>query len=282
MDARAITKALGGKWQGRYGLCRCPVHADKTPSLKVRDDPRKDDGVDVICFAGCNWKDIKDNLRRQGLLPQFNGSSSEQRRLLQTPMLRHFATRVSEPDDDTDQRIEHALKIWQASKPLPDTLGWKYFTEHRGLDIGKLGELEHALRYHAGFDAVMALMTTPVGNEPCGIHRTFLTTQGEKRERKMLGRQGVVRLSSDEAVTHGLGIAEGIEDGLAILISGWAPVWAATSAGAIERMPVLSGIEALTIFRDDDPAGTKAADMCAARWHEAGREVRIARLKDMA
>jgi hypothetical protein len=66
MDARAITSALGGKWQGRYGLCCCPSHADSTPSLKISDSDTK--GIDVHCFAGCEWKKIKSELRRQGLL----------------------------------------------------------------------------------------------------------------------------------------------------------------------------------------------------------------------
>jgi hypothetical protein len=108
---------------------------------------------------------------------------------------------------------------------------------------------------------------------PCGIHRTFLNADGSKRERKMLGRQGVVRLTPDEDVTHGLGICEGVEDGLAVLAD-WAPVWAATSAGAIERFPVLPGIEFLTIFADNDGPGLRAAQACAERWR--GQEVRIA------
>ncbi|MGH9549628.1 MAG: toprim domain-containing protein, partial [Terriglobales bacterium] len=89
-------------------------------------------------------------------------------------------------------------------------------------------------------------------------------------------RQGVVRLSPDEDIALGLGIAEGIEDALAVLISGWAPGWAATCAGAIERFPVLPGIEALTIFADNDKAGIAAAKACAERWH--GREVYITTL----
>ena len=68
MDARAITKALGGTWHGRYGSCPCPAHADKMPSMKVRDDARKGDGIDVHCFAGCDWKDIKAYLAKCGLL----------------------------------------------------------------------------------------------------------------------------------------------------------------------------------------------------------------------
>ena len=67
----------------------------------------------------------------------------------------------------------------------------------------------------------------------------------QKIERKMLGPQGVVRLSPDVAVTTGLGVSEGIEDGIAVMLSAWQPVWAATSAGAISKLPVLAGVQAL-------------------------------------
>ena len=73
MDAKAITLALGGKWQGSYGLCRCPVHADGTPSLKVRDDPRKSDGIDLHCFGGCAWNEVKAEFIKLGLLENHNG-----------------------------------------------------------------------------------------------------------------------------------------------------------------------------------------------------------------
>lgn len=89
-----------------------------------------------------------------------------------------------------------------------------------------------------------------------------------------------MRLSSSEG--EGLGISEGIEDGLAVLLSGWAPVWAATSAGAIARFPVLAGIMALTIFADADEPGIAAARKCAAQWRDAGREVRVSCPGEMA
>src|SRR4029079_15495998 len=76
MDAKGITAALRGKWQGRYGLCRCPAHADRTPSLKISDDSSKADGVDVHCFAGCDWRDVKHPLIREGLLPEFKSAAS--------------------------------------------------------------------------------------------------------------------------------------------------------------------------------------------------------------
>jgi len=92
----------------------------------------------------------------------------------------------------------------------------------------------------------------------------------------MLGAAGIIRLSPDDTVTSGLGLAEGIETGLAIMQSfGWRPVWSAASAGGIARFPVLRGIEALTIFADQDSAGIEAARQCARRWQEAGRAARI-------
>jgi putative DNA primase/helicase len=271
MDARAITKALGGKWQGHYGLCRCPAHDDRTPSMKVRDDRRKSDGIDVHCFTGCDWRNIKAELGKYGLLPAF---AREPRRWPVAVEATH--TGVIVPPEIEPANGKSALKLWEESVPLPGTLGWRYFTEHRGLQIGI--NLDHALRYHSLHRMVVALMTDPRTNEPCGAHRTFLNSDGSKRERKMLGRQGVVRISPDEDVTQGLGIAEGVEDALAILASGWAPVWAATSAGMMAKFPVLSGIECLTIFPDNDKnsVGRRAAEECAERW--ADREVYISNL----
>lgn len=120
-------------------------------------------------------------------------------------------------------------------------------------------------------------MTDPVTNDPVGIHRTYLNAEGGKFDRKMLGHQGVVRITSDEDVTYGLGIAEGIEDALAVALH-WGPAWAATSAGAIERFPVLFGVDCITVFADDDTAGAKAACACADRWTAAGKEARISNL----
>jgi hypothetical protein len=129
---------------------------------------------------------------------------------------------------------------------------------------------------------MLALMTDAATGEPCGVHRTFLTSDGHGKAlgpmaaKMMAGRAGMVRLVPDAEVTIGLGIAEGIETALSIMQGfDWRPVWAASSAGAIRSFPVLPGIEALTIFADLDCAGMEAAKACASRWFEAGRDVRI-------
>ena len=110
-----------------------------------------------------------------------------------------------------------------------------------------------------------------------------MPTAGAKSEvsglgnpKKMLGRaaDACVKLSADEEVSIGLHVAEGIETALACMAMGFRPMWAALSAGGIATFPVLAGIEALTIFADNDESGTglNAARECAARWITAGCE----------
>ena len=111
----------------------------------------------------------------------------------------------------------------------------------------------------------------PGTGTPGGAHRTFLNPDGAKRERKMLGRKGCVMLSPSENVHYGLGICEGIENGLAVLLSGWAPIWAACDAGSIAKFPAVTGVDSLTVFADADTAGERAARECVERWRSAGR-----------
>lgn len=79
MSARDITAALSGRWQGRYGMACCPVHDDKTPSMTVHD---ADQGVTFHCFAGCDWREIRDELKRRGVLTDDHavGKREEDRR----------------------------------------------------------------------------------------------------------------------------------------------------------------------------------------------------------
>jgi len=88
---------------------------------------------------------------------------------------------------------------------------------------------------------------------------------------------GCVKLSPDDDVTMGLGIAEGIETALSVMATGWSPVWATLSASTMANFPVLLGIEALTLFADNDASGTgwAAATACADRWLAGGLECSV-------
>ena len=109
MEARAITEALGGRWCGAYGVARCPSHPDRSPSLKVSDDPRKTDGVDVHCFAGCAWEDVKVELARLGLLPDFRCRNPQ----LLTSLLSKITT--TESDDGSAATRHKYLAHGQAA-----------------------------------------------------------------------------------------------------------------------------------------------------------------------
>jgi hypothetical protein len=177
--------------------------------------------------------------------------------------------------------------IWAEAHALPDSLAAKYLAAR-----GCGGVATDALRFHPAcprgqegerLPAMLGLMTDPITNAPTGIHRTFLRPDGSGKiehgtAKMMLGNAGVIRLIPDTDVTIGLGLVEGIETGLALIsLAGWRAVWACGSAGGIAKFPVLAGIETLTIFpdRDDAGAGQKAAEECAARWCDAGREAQM-------
>jgi hypothetical protein len=52
-------------------------------------------------------------------------------------------------------------------------------------------------------------------------------------------------------------------------------VWACIDAGNLAALPVLDGVEHLTIAADNDAAGQAAAQTCATRWAAAGRTVTV-------
>ena len=183
--------------------------------------------------------------------------------------------------------LDLARSIWAEAVLCAGTLA-EWYLMARGIRLPP----DAPLRFHPAcprgperWPALLALMTDPVFATPCGVHRTFIMRDGSGKAppgargepaKMMAGAAGVVRLVPDEAVTLGLGVAEGLETSLAVMQAfGWRPVWAATSAGAICTFPVLAGIEALTVFADPDGAGMAAAESCAARWSAAGREARI-------
>ena len=173
-------------------------------------------------------------------------------------------------------------------RPLNGTVGAAYL-EYRGCalpdsdDVRFHPSLEH-WPSHSIWPALVARITDFATCAALSVHVTFLVHSGankapiEKPKLLLPGHQkagGVIRLVDDADVTLAIGLGEGLETGLAVTAAGWSPVWAAIDAGNLAGLPVLAGIETLTVFADHDEAGTKAAQTLAARWRSAGREVRI-------
>jgi hypothetical protein len=274
-----IGETLALRRDGRELVALCPFHAERTPSFTVNDAKSF-----FHCFGCGAHGDVFDWLEQtRGMtLPEAaqhlacDGPRPNPKRVDPMP------PPVAEHDDDKWRR-DAARRIWSEAVPAAGTAAERYL-----LGRALMLPSDAPIRFHPacprGADrhpAMMALMTDPITAAPCGVHRTFLQPDGGgkapgNKTKMMLGTAGVIRLVPDAEVTVGLGLAEGIETSLAVMQrTGWRPVWAATSAGAIARFPVLAGVEALTIFADADGPGVTAARTCCQRWADAGREPRL-------
>ena len=271
MTLKRIAAALGGEVVNVSSvLCPGPGHSRHDRSLMVTFQP--DGSFTTHSFAADNWKVCKDYVTRilgggiqsvlteEAMKPRFDG-------------------------------VDFALQIWREAVPVHPIL--LQYLATRGLQVKN--PPAHSIRFHprcpwgAGVTvpAMIGLFRDIRSDEPCGIHRTALKPDGTGKAvfpdgrpaKKMLGRskEAAIKLSDDSEVLGGLAVAEGIETAMTILFSGYAPVWAMGSAGAIERLPILGGVESLAVFADYDDAGLAAARSCGRRWADEGREVLIAR-----
>lgn len=66
--AQDITRHYGGDWHGSYGSFPAPGHSKHDRGVTVKDTA----GGDVVfhTFNGADWREIKDDCRRLGLLPE--------------------------------------------------------------------------------------------------------------------------------------------------------------------------------------------------------------------
>ncbi|ODT69036.1 MAG: virulence-associated protein E [Pelagibacterium sp. SCN 63-23] len=254
-------RQLGGEARGNRILCPGPGHSRADRSLSVTFTA---DGSFVVhSFAGDDFAECRDHVKA------VLGLDDREPQPLPPAPVRLL---------DKAEQIRSAIRIWTESVPLPGTPAEVYLA---GRGLYYYGE---ALRFHPAcpfrqerHPAMVGLMTDIITGEPTGIHRTALLPDGSGKAapgKMMMGRaqNAAVRLSADETVTHGLAIAEGIETALA---APFRPIWACLSAATMTAFPVLSGVEALTIFADHDAAGIRAANDAGKRWHHAGREVTV-------
>lgn len=277
-DAREIALALGGKRNGFAWIARCPAHQDRTPSLSLRDEDGK---VLVHCHAGCPQVAVLDALRGRGLWPD-------------TPLNGHPYNPPHNPPhnpprkkDDIEGRIRRALRWWREAQDPRGTRVEDCFKRSKLVLDETLAV--HVLRYHPeclfGMDddgntvfrpSLLALFRDISTDRPKAIHRISLADYDDVfDEKKMLGPVGGCAVKLDQGEGYGLSIAEGVGTALAVRAAGVRPIWALGSAQAIKSFPVLSGIETLTIYGDNDKSGTgeDAANACAQRWRDVGRKV---------
>ena len=281
MNAHEITKALGGHWHGSYGMSLCPSHTDgREPALKVSNDDRKDDGIDLHCFGGCDWRDVKEVLRRRGLLPERERKPTQRGR-----QKRQKATRWPEPrsedSDDAARRITAARGIWRASQSAQGTLVQKYLRSR-----GILLEAPPSIRFHPGLDHKPTGLVFPVmlagvqapDRQITAVHRTYLLPDGSakagvinpKLAKGVIG-SGAVRLAKAGPI---LGICEGVETALSCMEIFGLPVWCALGS-RLDRIVLPAEVRKVVVLADAGNAGMAAARKAVATFVRQGRGATI-------
>ena len=240
-EGRVLVERLGGRWTANGGLCRCPAHDDRTPSLSVRPGRT---GLLLHCLAGCSPEEHRRPLERARLLepdaPALPAGSA------------HAEHRLSAA----------ALRIWSESRSLQGTMAERYLSA-RGLCTAS-----PELRFHP---------RTPHGRRPLtryrpaliaaarddagltGIHRTFLdepTAAGGSRKCG-LGRfgRGAVRLGGPAPT---IGLAEGIETALSATALFGIPCWATLGTERFGLVALPAETQELMLFLDHDQGGRRA------------------------
>lgn len=191
--------------------------------------------------------------------------------------------RVDERSDaDKVAAIKRVLRDCQ-----PVTEGdpvWLYLNRRVGITSIPSDIKYHPNLFHSDggqFPAMISVLRSEDGTGAT-LHRTYLTTNGEKApvtqvKKFMAGKRlngGAVRLSRVQAQ---IGIAEGIETALAASERFQMPVWAATNAVLLEQFMPPAGVQAVHVFGDNDSSftGQAAAYSLARRLVRDGFAVEV-------
>lgn len=255
-----IVRRLGGYWHDERGMCRCPCHEDRTPSLSVRVGER---ALLFKCFSGCDTLDVLAAIRRLGIAipPPRQGPVGE--------------------SSAGPGITAAAQRIWHKSVAIADTPGARYLLG-RDLPPPWLD-----LRYHprtplgrgrnvAFRPAIIAAVRE--GTRLTAIQRTFLDAKSASKApdlenpRRMLGRpaHGAVRLARPSTT---LGLAEGVETALAAMQIHRIPVWATLGADRADRIQLPNRLERLVLLFDNDPAGWMADQRAREAYRRPGLSI---------
>jgi Toprim domain len=202
--------------------------------------------------------------------------------------------------EEAAKQLETARWLWSNSRPIVGTIAERYLREEREIS----GTLPATLRFKPATNgyppALIGAFGLPVEPEPGvlmisraqveGVHLTRLKPDGSgKHEREdepakiMIARsRGWPLVLAPLNDNGGLGIVEGIEDGLTVLAATGLGMWVAGSASRLpalaERVP--THVDCITIFADGDNAGMTNARELERRLRARGLFTTIAELPE--
>jgi putative DNA primase/helicase len=180
----------------------------------------------------------------------------------------------------TDQRMRKlAQRLWREARPLRAGDEVDQYLRRRGLHLREFPavlRVHPALGYYeknaagratkvAEYPAMLACVQDASGHAVT-LHRTYLQ-DGDKAPvpdaRKVLssGIQGAAVRLVDAG--EELAVAEGLETALAVHLATGKPVWAAISAGNLEKLWLPDHVRRVCIYADNDADGGYEGQACA-------------------
>ena len=260
--ARMIVESLNGTWRQNKGMCCCPAHDDRTPSLSVTLGRK---AILFHCFAGCSNEEVIVALDRQRVRSRdlFDGSGAV---AADRPEKRAFNS--------------NARRLWHSATAISDSPAEGYLAQ-RGI-LRASDQLRYLERTPLGprgtvqfLPAMLAAVTTDIGI--IAVHRTFLDIAsgklaGFERPKRALGSLGcgAVRLASPAAGR--LGLAEGIESALSAMQLFGVPCWATLGNERFGLVAIPESVRELHLFIDND-AGGELAEKRALKAYSAPSRV---------
>jgi putative DNA primase/helicase len=253
-----IVRRLGGVWSNGRGMCQCPAHEDRTPSLSVRCGRS---ALLFKCFAGCTITEILAALRREKLVVP----EGERRKAERFPPA-------------ADMR-RYAARLWREGRPVSGTPAERYL---RNRAVPAIHDL---MRYHPAtplgqgrpvrrLPALLVAVGQP--RRMTAVQRIFLQPNGRpallSRTKRALGplyRDAVQLFEPMET----LGLAEGVENALSASLLLSIPVWASLGAERFDRIEIPSRIKRLVLLADNDRAGRRAVTKALRSYALPEREI---------
>ncbi|UVI38215.1 MULTISPECIES: DUF7146 domain-containing protein [Qipengyuania] len=259
--ARKIVEQLGGTWSHSRGMCCCPAHDDRNPSLSITLGKR---AILVHCFAGCANEAVIEAMAGNGIriADLFDGTSD--------PI-------ETEPREEVANR--NALRLWREASTIAGSPVERYL-ETRGITISST-ELRFHPRMPLGpkgavrfLPAMIAAVRSDAGI--LALHRSFLNLEKSSlasfdQPRRALGSpgSGAVRFAYPDEGR--LGLAEGNETALSAMQMFNVPCWATLGNERFGQVTIPESVRQLYLFVDNDAGGRLAEERARNAYACEGR-----------
>jgi hypothetical protein len=272
---RDLARRLGGEAVGGQVLAPGPGHRPSDRSLSVKFDG---DRLIVHSFAGDPWRSCMDHVRR--LLGE------------QAPERPNAPSRPVAKGDLEYRRRQHekAHWLWAQRRPLENSIAERYLRQARGYAgplPATLGFLPRKGAHSSTLIAAFALVQESepgVLRPPANVGAVLLIALAPdglskadiEHPKKIIGSpDGLPIVVSPVNDLCGLGVCEGLEDGLSIYQATALGVWAAGGAGFLPKLvsAVPDYVECVTIYQHDDAAGQAGAAALARSLSDKGVSV---------